>query len=90
MKETFGKLFYFDLAGMPFPDQIHGLLRFVNSSRLLYWSDFPFTPGVVAGILAKKMDGESRKIWTEEEVNGVLSGNAGRMLARTEGATLRL
>jgi hypothetical protein len=41
-------------------------------------------------MLAKKMDGESRKIWTEEEMNGVLSGNAGRMLARTEGATLRL
>jgi predicted TIM-barrel fold metal-dependent hydrolase len=84
VKETFGKQFYFDLAGMPFPDQIHGLLRYVDSRRLLYGSDFPFTPGAVVGMLARRMEGESGKIWTKEEVSGVLMGNAGRMLASSE------
>ena len=90
MRETFGKQFYFDVAGMPFPDQIHGLLRFVEPSRLLYGSDFPFTPGAVAGMLAKKMEGESGKIWNEEQVKGILKGNAERMLNKTEGAVLHL
>ena len=80
MKETFWKQFYFDLAGMPFPDQIHGLLRFVDSSRLLYGSDFPFTPTGVVGMLAEKMEGASEKIWTKEEISGALRRNAEKML----------
>lgn len=47
---------YFDLAGVPFPDQVHGLLRLVDSSRLLYGSDYPYTPAPVVKALVDRMD----------------------------------
>ena len=80
VKETFRRQFYFDLAGTPFPDQVHGLLRFVGSTRLLYGSDFPFTPGPVVGTMVEKMEEESKKIWTAQEVSGILRTNAEKML----------
>jgi predicted TIM-barrel fold metal-dependent hydrolase len=43
MKQILKSQFYFDLAGFPLPDQIHGLLRLVDPSRLLFGSDFPYT-----------------------------------------------
>lgn len=80
VKETFARQFYFDLAGMPFPDQVQGLLRFVDERRLLYGSDFPFTPAPVVGMLAKRMEGEGGKIWSKDQVGQVMSGNARRLL----------
>ena len=65
---------------MPFPDQVHGLLRFVDSTRLLYGTDFPFTPGPVVGMLVEKMEEESKKIWTAHEVTRILRTNAEKML----------
>ena len=56
VKDILNKQFYFDLAGFPFPDQIHGLLRLVNSSRLLYGSDFPHTPRRTVADLIDKLD----------------------------------
>ncbi|KAJ5678741.1 hypothetical protein N7462_006985 [Penicillium macrosclerotiorum] len=56
IKELLQGQFYFDLAGVPFPDQIHGLLRHVDSSRLLYGSDYPFTRESLAKSLAQRMD----------------------------------
>lgn len=56
VKEQLQSRFYFDLAGVPFPDQIHGLLRLVDSSRLLYGSDYPYTPVSLAVDLARRLD----------------------------------
>lgn len=56
MKEILNKQFYFDLAGFPLPDQIHGLTRLVDSSRLLYGSDYPYTPAHTTVELADKLD----------------------------------
>lgn len=44
VRETLSQRFYFDLAGFPFPDQIYGLLPWLSKKRLLYGSDFPYTP----------------------------------------------
>ncbi|MFD9698225.1 amidohydrolase family protein [Lentzea sp. NPDC059081] len=45
-----GRLYY-DLAGVPLPVALDGLLTLVGPNRLLYGSDFPFTPApVVAGL----------------------------------------
>lgn len=43
------KLYFFDLAGFPFLDQLHGLLRLVNSRRIICSSDHPYTsiPSVI-------------------------------------------
>lgn len=56
MKEIFMKQFYFDLAGFPLPDQIHGLLRLVDHSRLLFGSDYPYTPRRTTVELSDKLD----------------------------------
>jgi predicted TIM-barrel fold metal-dependent hydrolase len=82
LKETFKRQFFFDLAGFPFPDQIHGLLRIVGPERLLYGSDYPFTPAAGAKMLALEMKGGLEEIFEDEDVRkGIYSGNAGRLLA---------
>jgi len=44
---------YFDLAGMPLPVGLDALLAVVGPDRLLYGSDFPFTPApAVTGLAA--------------------------------------
>jgi predicted TIM-barrel fold metal-dependent hydrolase len=80
VKDTFAKQFYFDLAGFPFPDQIWGLLRYVGTDRLLYGSDYPFTPADAAVELAEVMTAEMEEIWDEEDTRAVLFGNARRLL----------
>lgn len=81
VKETFARQFYFDLAGFPFPDQILGLLRYVEPSRLLYGSDYPFTP--VAGVkaLAESMSTGLEEVFPDETVRrGIYTGNAQELL----------
>jgi 6-methylsalicylate decarboxylase len=72
--------FYFDLAGFPFPTQIQGLLQLTNSSRLLYGSDYPFTPGPVVESMATGMDQELAKLFSKEEQAMVYYGNARTLL----------
>jgi predicted TIM-barrel fold metal-dependent hydrolase len=44
---------YYDLAGMPLPVALEALLAIVGPDRLLYGSDFPFTPApAVVGLAA--------------------------------------
>jgi predicted TIM-barrel fold metal-dependent hydrolase len=76
VRELFKKQFFFDLAGFPFPDQIHGMLRLVDSSRFLYGSDFPFTPEKTVLHLAAALDTELPSTFNEEEVKGIYTRNA--------------
>ncbi|RVX76021.1 hypothetical protein B0A52_00378 [Exophiala mesophila] len=82
VKKTLQERFFFDLAGFPFPDQIHGLLRYVDSSRILYGSDFPFTPASGAQFLAKMLEKEGPTVFSKEgELEAIESGNAIRLLS---------
>jgi predicted TIM-barrel fold metal-dependent hydrolase len=82
IKDTFARQFYFDLAGFPFPDQIKELLLYVKTDRLLYGSDYPFTPERAAIGLADVMAREMAKIWEDEkEREMILSGNARSLLS---------
>jgi 6-methylsalicylate decarboxylase len=82
VKETFKRQFYFDLAGFPFPDQIHGLLRYVGPQQLLYGSDYPFTPPKAVAALAEKMRVGLEELFPDEEVRwAIYVGNAKRLLA---------
>lgn len=56
IKNILQSRFYFDLAGVPFPDQIQGLLRLVDTSRIVYGSDYPFTPSQMVASLADRVD----------------------------------
>ncbi|UNI18142.1 6-methylsalicylate decarboxylase [Purpureocillium takamizusanense] len=63
VKETLRSQFYFDLAGFAFPDQIHGLLPYVNASRLTYGSDYPYTAEGIVLDLVGVMDEEVPKVF---------------------------
>ena len=88
MKVVFAKQFYFDLAGLPFPSQIQALLQYVGTERLLYGSDYPFTPERAVRVLAVKMAGEMERIWGKEERSAILTGNARKMLDQSYGDKL--
>lgn len=80
IKELFKSRFYFDLAGFPFPDLIHGFLRMSDASRLLYGSDYPYTPGVAVAKLSDVMDQGLHELFDEETVKRIYSGNARKLL----------
>ncbi|KAK8078037.1 hypothetical protein PG996_004207 [Apiospora saccharicola] len=75
--------FYFDLAGFPFPNQIHGLLRVLGNGgeqRLVYGTDYPFTPEKLVIGLAGKMDEGCEDLFSEDQMSGVYVRNAERLL----------
>ena len=79
LKELLRTRFFFDLAGVPFPNQIHGLLRFLGieaEKRLLYGSDYPFTPERAVVHLMGQMEEGFEGIFEQEERNDVYIGNA--------------
>jgi predicted TIM-barrel fold metal-dependent hydrolase len=80
VKNLFNSRFYFDLAGFPFPDQIHGLLRTTDPTRLLYGSDFPYTPASALPGMGTRMDHGLANLFSEEVVSNIYWGNAKRLL----------
>ncbi|KAF3013324.1 hypothetical protein E8E14_011701 [Neopestalotiopsis sp. 37M] len=75
--------FYFDLAGFVFPNQIHGLLRTLGDGaekRLVYGSDYPFTPEKVVNDLLGQFDQGCEKTFDADQREGINSGNAKRLL----------
>jgi predicted TIM-barrel fold metal-dependent hydrolase len=82
VKEMLQTRFFFDLVGLPFSDQIYGLLRLVDSSRLLYGSDYPYTPVPAVLAFAKKMDDGLTSDFLSEAKENVYLKNAQEFLAR--------
>lgn len=80
--ETFGKQFWFDMAGFVFPGQIKGLLQGVgvDHSSLLYGSDFPFTKAEGVEMLLGQMDSGVRKSFSEAEIEDLYHRNAEKLL----------
>lgn len=81
VKRIFARQFYFDLAGYVFPDQIHGLLRYVDAGRLLYGTDYPFTPGSGALGMSRIMETELPRVFPDQdECRSILADNAMKVL----------
>ena len=76
VKEIFRTRFYFDLAGMPFPDLIHGYLRVGSAGRLLYGSDYPYTPGRMVEGFSHTMDEHLLDLFDDETRKAIYYGNA--------------
>ncbi|SPJ78455.1 uncharacterized protein FTOL_06844 [Fusarium torulosum] len=75
--------FFFDLAGFPLPNAIHGLLRILGEGgeqRLVYGTDYPFTPERLVVGLANVMDKGLKNIFDEAQHNAVYIENAKRLL----------
>ncbi|CZR56931.1 uncharacterized protein PAC_06820 [Phialocephala subalpina] len=84
-KDLLKRRFYFDLAGKPFPEQIHGLVRMLGgageaSSRLVYGSDFPFTREKAVIGLQDLMEGGLEEIFGKEVMGDIYVGNARKLL----------
>ncbi|KAJ6474663.1 hypothetical protein C8R47DRAFT_706989 [Mycena vitilis] len=79
VQDLFARQFYFDLAGMCIANQIHHLLRWVSSDRLVYGSDVPWTPWASAEKLVQAMQEELPKLFDEEEIQNIYEGNATSM-----------
>ncbi|GAA2608248.1 amidohydrolase family protein [Paractinoplanes durhamensis] len=71
---------YFDLAGMPLPHQLPSLLALAGPDRLLYGSDWPFTPEPLAKHLAAALD--RTPLLNTEAQHAMRSGNAAGLLPR--------
>lgn len=80
VRERLNKQFYFDTAGWPFPAQVHGLLQYVTPERILYGTDFPFTPLRAVVNLCENHDRYMPETFSEEDVEKVCRGNARRLL----------
>lgn len=78
--ELLQKHCFVDLAGVPFPDQIHGMLRLVDSSRLLYGSDYPYTPAPLAESLKNRLDEGLGTIFDDEVRRKIVFQNAHDMI----------
>ena len=73
--------FYFDLAGMPFPDQFLGLKQLVWSGTMLYGSDYPFTSADQGYELAEKLHYSLESyMGKENEIKEVYMANALELL----------
>ncbi|KXT01156.1 hypothetical protein AC578_603 [Pseudocercospora eumusae] len=84
VKEAFGKQIWFDMAGIPFPSQLKGLVEGVGVShkRLMYGSDYPFTRIQGVELLIGQMDEGVKKMFSEEEIKDLYQRNAEKLLAQ--------
>ncbi|KAJ5771662.1 hypothetical protein N7520_002191 [Penicillium odoratum] len=80
VKELFRTRFYFDLAGFPFPDLIQGYLTVGDPGRLLYGSDYPYTPEKATIFLSGRMDEGLQELFDDDLIQKIYSGNAREIL----------
>ncbi|QIX00655.1 hypothetical protein AMS68_006172 [Peltaster fructicola] len=82
VRAAFNRQFYFDLAGMPFPGQIVGLLKGsgVEHSRLMYGSDYPYTKAEAVDRLMPLMTTGMENMFTSDEIEDVYRRNAETLL----------
>ncbi|EXJ79839.1 hypothetical protein A1O3_08124 [Capronia epimyces CBS 606.96] len=83
VKERLNQQFYFDTAGWALPEQIKGLLQYVTVDRMLYGSDFPFTPLQTVAPLSLEHDQYLPEVFPDQEEREKLcSKNALKLLNR--------
>ncbi|MFC1431790.1 amidohydrolase family protein [Streptacidiphilus sp. N1-3] len=71
---------YYDTAGFSLPRALPALLHLVDGDRLLYGSDYPFTPGWVVQALAQGLAEDGGL--TPPQQAAMLHGNASRLFPR--------
>lgn len=83
VRERLNSQFYFDTAGWAFPEQIKGLLEHVTVDRMLYGSDYPFTPARAVGVLSKDHDRYLPEVFpNEEDREKLVKGNALKLFSK--------
>ncbi|KRM11844.1 amidohydrolase family protein [Paucilactobacillus suebicus] len=77
MLEVMGHL-YFDTAGMVLPYQLPTLLKMTTADKLVYGSDFPYTPNKVVGGLADQL--EQTDQLTDQQKQQIFSDTARKLI----------
>ncbi|KAJ5611178.1 hypothetical protein N7510_007897 [Penicillium lagena] len=67
VRERLRKQFYFDMAGVPWPDQLPALLPLIGKDQVLYGSDYPFTKSESVKSLGDMMEHFMPTVFTTEE-----------------------
>jgi 6-methylsalicylate decarboxylase len=81
VKDRLRKQFYFDMAGAPWPDQMRGLMSYIEVKQLLYGSDYPFTHGPGVKMLAASMETHMKDLFEDAEDRDLTyRANAQRLL----------
>ena len=84
VKAVLRERFYFDLAGFAFPNQITGLLPYTVVDRLLYGTDYPYTPTKLVEECAKQIDKQlPHNFPNQSNQQQIYYGNAERLLQLT-------
>ena len=85
--DVFGDLkrLYYDVAGMCLPRQLAALLSLVDTSHLLYGSDYPYTPDNACIMLAQGLD--KTPLLTAEQRQAMYHDNAVGLFPRLQGPT---
>lgn len=87
VKDRLNRQFYFDTAGWPFEGQGMGLLQYVTPDRILYGTDFPFTPLPAVIACSNEHDKHMRSYFgSEDMVEGVCRRNVRKLLKEKEEA----
>jgi len=68
--------FYYDVAGMTFPNQIEGLLKFADKKHILYGTDYPPVPVEEIAKMEVGMDPKNQNVLTGKEMEDVFYNNA--------------
>jgi len=81
VRKALKEQFWWDLAGFVFPDQIKGLLPYADKKKIMYGSDYPYTPEDSVYEVATEM-GEllPQQFPTQEEQDDIYYNNAARLL----------
>jgi len=79
--QIFNERFYFDMAGWSFPRQWKMLVHALGVSfdRIIYGSDFPFTPERAVAKFGDVMDECTKMEWIEENVENAYHANAAKL-----------
>jgi len=89
-KKLLRERFFFDLAGLPFPEQIHGLLKVLGKGgeeRMVYGSDYPWTPEKAAIELAGQMDEGCEELFEMDGRKNIYFRNAAKLFSLSDNAS---
>ena len=77
---------YFDLAGSPVPHQLRALLEVADPQRILYGSDYPFTPRQACDSLLRQLERTPLleaplrdMVWRDNAIKLLSTTDAGRV-----------
>ncbi|KAI8715975.1 Amidohydrolase like protein [Fusarium sp. LHS14.1] len=80
--EVLRRQFYSDLAGFVFPNQFPGLSQGleISAQRMVYGSDYPFTPPEAVERVSRQLDVGLRQHFSEAEVQAIYQANMASVL----------